>query len=138
MDRNHHTHLNRLCELVGHGSLFHGGHQSLGSEDLRVNCPSISHWRKGNELGEKGWRCEDGVHGKVLRLHTLGERLDRHHGDSQRLVEVQFRIIGHHGDALLLIVRIRQLGVRKTTISLQSPNSRWCTPIWGALSSRRL
>ena len=98
MSRIHHTHLNRLCELVGHGSLLHGGHQSLGSED----------WRKGNEFGDKRWRCEDDIHGEILRFHALRERLDRHHGDSQRIVEVQFGIIRYDSNALLLVVGIRQ------------------------------
>ena len=134
MNQIHHTHLNRLGELVRHGSLLHGGHQSFGSEDLRVSEPSLSHWRKGNEFGGKRWRCEDGVHGEILRFHILGERLDRHHGDSQRIVEVQFGIIGYHGDALLLVVGIRQLDVRTAAISLRSPCFQWCTPIWEALS----
>lgn len=130
MNRIHHTHLNRLCELVGHGSLLHGGHQSLGSEDLRVSEPLISHWRKGNEFGDKRWRCEDDIHGEILRFHALGERLDRHHGDSQRIVEVQFGIIRYHSNALLLVVGIRQLDVRRAAISLRSLCFRWCTPIW--------
>lgn len=73
--------------------------------------------------------CDD-IHGEILRFHALRERLDRHHGDSQRIVEVQFGIIRYDSNALLLVVGIRQLDVRKTTISLRSPCFRWCTPIW--------
>ena len=101
MSRIHHTHLNRLCELVGHGSLLHGGHQSLGSEDLRVSEPSLSHWRKGNEFGDKRWRCEDDIHGEILRFHAEGENA----GEMVSLLHPQLKEEGYEAGTDTTVTR---------------------------------